>query len=185
MVNNVEWRAGGPNRLLADISPSLSRLAGIQHTDFWQSRALKEMRIGRATRHKRDRYWPQQFLYFFPLPQGQGALRPTFIAATFGVGGFSNRVRSAIFSGLSGSISILYFQPFASNKEATSLRRFSVCTVTPAGFLSVPSFAFFRPSKIPLRPAAPTLLRILPMSSILLLIASLFQISGHLSILDK
>jgi hypothetical protein len=23
-------------------------------------------------------YFPQHFLYFFPLPQGQGSLRPTF-----------------------------------------------------------------------------------------------------------
>ena len=50
---------------------------------------------------------PQQFLYFFPLPHEQGSLRPTFFAAVIGLGGFSSRVRSSIFSGLSCTNSIL------------------------------------------------------------------------------
>ena len=33
---------------------------------------------------RRDDYAPQQFLYFLPLPQGQGLFRPTFWAATAG-----------------------------------------------------------------------------------------------------
>jgi hypothetical protein len=28
-------------------------------------------------------YFPQHFLYFLPLPQGQGALRPIFLSARF------------------------------------------------------------------------------------------------------
>ena len=30
-------------------------------------------------------YFPQQFLYFLPLPQGQGSLRPTFLPSRFTV----------------------------------------------------------------------------------------------------
>ena len=29
---------------------------------------------------------PQHFLYFLPLPQGQGSLRPTFFSTWMGIG---------------------------------------------------------------------------------------------------
>ena len=35
---------------------------------------------------------PWQFLYFFPLPQGQGSLRPTVAAAGFGAAPSSSRL---------------------------------------------------------------------------------------------
>jgi hypothetical protein len=40
---------------------------------------------------------PQQYLYFFPLPQGQGALRPTFgfPVISFGAGGDAKVVAEA------------------------------------------------------------------------------------------
>src|SRR5437870_1435393 len=91
-------------------------------------------------------YLPQQFLYFFPLPHGQGSLRPTFFSAIFGLSGFNKRVKSAISSGLSGSNSILYFHPFSSNIDVTSLNLASVWTLTTAGFFSVPNFAGLLPS---------------------------------------
>ena len=40
---------------------------------FFASRRLKE----------HYSFLPQQFLYFLPLPQGQGSLRPTFLATFF------------------------------------------------------------------------------------------------------
>jgi hypothetical protein len=91
---------------------------------------------------------PQHFLYFLPLPHGQGSLRPTFFSATCGVGQFNSVSKSVMSSGLSGANSILYVQPFSSKVAATSFIRFSVCTLTTAGFFSVPSFAAFFPSKI-------------------------------------
>ena len=127
-------------------------------------------------------YSLQQFLYFFPLPHGHGSLRPTFLSTILGLGGFSNRVKSKIFSDLSGSNSILYFHPFSSNAAATSLNLLSVCTVTTAGFFSVPNFALFIPLKIRIRFPAPGRLLIFSTSVILLPIAVLFQISLDLSI---
>src|SRR5215813_11934543 len=115
----------------------------------------------------------QQFLYFFPLPHGHGSLRPTFFSTILGLGRFSNSVKSEISSGLSGSSSILYFHPFSSNAAVTSFNLLSVCTVTTAGFFSVPNFACFTPSKIRIR---------FPTSVILLPIPLLFQISWDLSI---
>jgi hypothetical protein len=122
-------------------------------------------------------YLLQQFLYFFPLPHRHGSLRPTFFSIILCLGGFSNRVKSVISSGLSGSNVILYFHPLCSNADVTSLNLFSVCTVTTAGFFSVPNFALFMPSKIRIRFPAPARLLIFPTSVILLPIASLFQIS--------
>src|SRR4030095_4413008 len=127
-------------------------------------------------------YSLQQFLYFFPLPHGHGSLRPTFFSTILGLGGFSNRVKSEISSDLSGSNSILYFPPLSSNAPASSLNLLSVCTVTTAGFFSVPNFALFIPSKIRIRFPAPARLLIFPTSVILLPIAVLFQISLDLSI---
>ena len=121
-------------------------------------------------------YSLQQFLNFLPLPHGHGSLRPTFFSTILGLGGFSNRVKSAISSGLSGSNVILYFHPFCSNAAVTSLSLLSVGTVTTAGFLSVPNLAAFLPSKIRIRPT-PTLLFIFPTSVILLPIQVVFQIS--------
>jgi hypothetical protein len=57
-------------------------------------------------------YSLQQFLYFFPLPHGQGSLRPTFFSTILGLGGFSNRVKSEISSDFLG-LSILYFHLLA------------------------------------------------------------------------
>ena len=91
---------------------------------------------------------PQHFLYFRPLPHGQGSFRPTFFAATIVFGGFNKISRSLISSGSSGSNPIVNFQPFFSNSDATSFIRFSVCTRTMAGFFSVPNFAAFFPSNI-------------------------------------
>jgi len=88
-------------------------------------------------------YFPQHFLCFFPLPQGQGSFRPTFFSATIVFGGFNKTSKSVISSGLSGSNPIVYFQPFFSNVDATSFIRFSVWTLTMAGFfqyLILPSF---------------------------------------------
>lgn|SRR5687767_6108699 len=127
-------------------------------------------------------YWPQQFLYFFPLPHGHGSLRPTFFSAIAGLRGFNSLVKSAISSGLSGSKSILYFHPFSANNAVTSLSRFFVGTVTTAGFFSVPNFAVFLPSKTAVRFSEFTRFLILPISSIRLLICRLFQISADLSI---
>ena len=127
-------------------------------------------------------YSLQQFLYFFPLPHGQGSLRPTFFSTILCLGGFSNRVKSVISSGLSGSNSILYFHPLCSNADLTSLNLFSVCTVTTAGFFSVPNFALFMPSKIRIRFPTPGWLFIFPTSVILLPIMLVFQISLSLSI---
>jgi hypothetical protein len=43
---------------------------------------------------KEKNYRPQQFLYFLPLPQGHGSLRPTFGPTRFGFG-FSLETSSA------------------------------------------------------------------------------------------
>ncbi len=88
-------------------------------------------------------YLPQHFLYFFPLPHGQGSLRPTFFSAIFGFAGFNNLSKSVISSGLSGSNPIVYFQSFSSNIDATSFNLSSVCTLTTAGLFSVPNFPVF------------------------------------------
>jgi hypothetical protein len=93
-------------------------------------------------------YLPQHFLYFFPLPHGQGALRPTFFSTSCGFGQFSKISKSAISSGLCGSNSILYFQLFCSKILATYFILFLVFTWTTAGFFSVPNFAAFLPLKI-------------------------------------
>ena len=74
--------------------------------------------------------------------------RPTFFSARFVFGGFSNSSRSVRSSGLSGANSTLYFQPFSSNFDSISLTLFSDCTVTTAGFRSVPNFPAFFPSNI-------------------------------------
>ena len=124
----------------------------------------------------------QQFLCFLPLPHGHGSLRPTFFSTILGLGRFSNSVKSEISSGLSGSSSILYFHPFSSNAAVTSLYLLSVCTLTTAGFFSVPNFACFTPLKIRIRFPTPGWLFIFPTSVILLPIALLFQISWELSI---
>ena len=93
-------------------------------------------------------YLPQHFLYFFPLPHGQGSLRPTFFSAIFVFSGFNNISKFVISSGLSGSNSIVYFQPFSSNTDSNSFTLSSVCTFTTAGLFSVPNFAVFLPSNI-------------------------------------
>ncbi len=93
-------------------------------------------------------YLPQHFLYFLPLPQGQGSLRPTFFSAILVFGGFNNISKSLMSSGLSGSNSIVYVQPFSSNIDSNSFTLSSVCTFTIAGFFSVPNFAVFLPSNI-------------------------------------
>lgn len=111
---------------------------------------------------------PQQFLDFFPLPHGQGSLRPTFFAAIVGFGGFNNRIRSLTSSGLLGSNPIRYFQPCSSNVDVTSLNRASDCTLTTAGFFSVPNRAVFLAPNIFALFSASTLLRIVPISEILL-----------------
>jgi hypothetical protein len=41
---------------------------------------IKHRHRGHA--HAKDQLAPQHFLYFFPLPQGQGSLRPTLGGAT-------------------------------------------------------------------------------------------------------
>ena len=88
-------------------------------------------------------YFPQHFLYFLPLPQGQGSLRPIFWSVFFGSTGLKRRSRSEISSGLSGSSPIMNFQPCFPNIDATSWSLFSVRTRTTAGFFFVPSLAIF------------------------------------------
>ena len=56
----------------------------------------------------------QHFLYFLPLPHGQGSLRPTFFSAIFVFIGFNNISKALISSGSSGSNSIVYSQPLKS-----------------------------------------------------------------------
>ncbi len=87
--------------------------------------------------------YPQHFLYFFPLPQGHGSLRPIFIDWT-GLGGLSNFSRSEISSGLSGSMPIMNCHPFLSNMEAIYSPLCSFWTRTIAGFFSVPNFAMIK-----------------------------------------
>ena len=110
-----------------------------------------------------------------PLPHGQGSLRPTFFPAMVGFGGFNNRFGSLTSSGLSGSNPIRYFQPCASNVDVTSLNRASDCTLTTAGFFSVPNLAVFLAPNILVLFAASTLFLIVPMSEIL------FPIHGNSS----
>jgi len=93
-------------------------------------------------------YLPQHFLCFFPLPHGQGSLRPTLFSAIFNFGGFNNISKSVMSSGLSGSNPIVCFQFFSSNIDATSFNLSSVCTLTTAGFFLVPNFAVFLPLNI-------------------------------------
>ena len=80
-------------------------------------------------------YLPQHFLYFFPLPQGQGSLRPICIAK-FGDGGFNRRSISEISSGLSGSRPMINFKPRSLHSVAISLSLSSVCTCPITVFLS-------------------------------------------------
>ena len=80
-------------------------------------------------------YLPQHFLYFFPLPQGQGSLRPICIAK-FGDGGFNRRSISEISSGLSGSRPMINFKPRSLHRVAISLSLSSVCTCPITVFLS-------------------------------------------------
>ena len=47
-----------------------------QDTKFLQS--MKQSGGFQSPGKFRERYFPQHFLYFFPLPQGQGAFRPIF-----------------------------------------------------------------------------------------------------------
>ena len=94
------------------------------------------------------RYLLQHFLYFLPLPHGQGSLRPGFFSAIFVLGEFNNSSRSLISSGLSGANSIEQTHPFFSNIASNSLARFFVFAITLAGLFSVPNFASFFPSNI-------------------------------------
>lgn len=93
-------------------------------------------------------YMPQHFLYFFPLPHGQGSLRPIFFSTLLVAVGFNNNSKSAISSGLSGSSPMVNFQPFSVNMAATSVILSSVWTLTIAGLFSVPNFAVFVPPNI-------------------------------------
>jgi hypothetical protein len=83
---------------------------------------------------------PQHFLYFRPLPQGQGSLRPTFTEFLKGVGGLRSFSRSAMFSGLSGSTPTITSQSFLLQMERISSAFQGVCTRTTAGLLALPSF---------------------------------------------
>jgi hypothetical protein len=142
----------------------------------------KPIGLCRLTHLQPLHYRPQQFLDFFPLPHGQGSLRPTFFPAIVGFGGFSNRIRSLTSSGLSGSNPIRYFQPCSSNVDVTSLNRASDCTLTTAGFFSVPNLAGFLAPNIRILFCASTLLRIVPISEIRFPIVSLFQLLAGLAI---
>lgn len=84
--------------------------------------------------------YPQQFLYLFPLPQGQSSLRPVLDELT-GSGGWSSFMRSDMFSGFSGSNPMINFHPYCSKISATSFARSKSWTCTIAGFFSVPNFA--------------------------------------------
>jgi hypothetical protein len=88
-------------------------------------------------------YLPQHFLYFLPLPHGQGALRPTFSSVIFVFCGFNNISKSVISSSLSGSSAIEYAHPFSLNTDSTSFALSFVFTFTTAGFLRCPIFYFF------------------------------------------
>ncbi len=68
----------------------------------------------------------QHFLNFLPLPHGQGSLRPTFVAATTGAGGWSARSRSERSSGLSGSRPMRNSISCLPHRSMISARRCSV-----------------------------------------------------------
>jgi hypothetical protein len=112
----------------------------------WSLRSAGHRGCAQVNFKKRKPYFPQHFLYFLPLPQGQGSLRPTFFSEIIVFVGFSNISRLVISSGLSGSNSILYFQPFSIKTGSNSFTLSSVCTFMTAGFLSVPNFDSFIPS---------------------------------------
>jgi hypothetical protein len=127
-------------------------------------------------------YTEQQFLNFFPLPHWQGWLRPTFFSALIGFMGFNNRFRSLTSSGFSGSNPMRKFHPCTWNVDVTSANLDLDCTLTMAGFFSVPNFpVFLVPNMFVLLPAS-TLLFILPISEILFPISSLFHLLPDLAI---
>src|SRR4029077_5639323 len=63
---------------MADLRPNISartqQRAGKQDGAYWRRTQKRQLMFASANYATR----PQQFLYFFPLPQGQGSLRPTF-----------------------------------------------------------------------------------------------------------
>src|SRR5437870_4415644 len=62
-----------------------------------------------------DGYSRQHFLYFFPLPQGQGSFRPTFVAA-FGLsdrGGSGLKHAHQSIAATGSSMSMVVWQPSA------------------------------------------------------------------------
>jgi len=83
----------------------------------------------------------QHLLYFRPLPQGHGSLRPAFGMANKGSCGLRSRSTSEMFSGLSGSIPTMTFHPCLLQRSIISWDLSRVLTRATAGRLSFPNFA--------------------------------------------
>ena len=60
------------------------------------------------------------FLYFLPLPHGQGSLCPIVFSAIFGTDGFNSLSTSETSSGLSGSKPIIKCHPCSSHIDVIS-----------------------------------------------------------------
>src|SRR4030042_2741075 len=78
-------------------------------------------------------YLPQHFLYFFPLPQGQGALRPIFFTVT----GCACKVLIPVFCGplevtlvISSFLSVLCLSSSCCSSLATILTLYKSLTVS-------------------------------------------------------